>query len=197
MFLILNGISINNTKNSNPNSKSDTILTILSPTLLEIAKVTNQKSNNLYADALYLAIGNNEKHPHIWDGTANKITNYWNPYLSSPIKIVDGSGLSVRNLLTANQLVDLLKQMHISPNFKNYQSTLAIAGVSGTLKSSFKSLKGTLYGKSGSMEGVLCYTGYYYNQKNEIIAFAIMVNNFVVETKEVKKDIELVLKMME
>lgn len=196
-YLTKNSITVTNKKSTITHGKLDTLLTISSPTLQEIAKITNQKSNNLYADALFLAIGNDVKHPHIWDGTATKITNYWNPYLSSPIRIVDGSGLSIRNLLAANQLVDLLKQMHRSVNCANYQSTLAVAGVSGTLKNSFKSLKGTLYGKSGSMEGVLCYAGYYYNQKNEIIAFAFLINNFVVEPKEVKKDIELILKMME
>ena len=69
--------------------------------------------------------------------------------------------------------------------------SLPVAGISGTLKSIGKktAIEGNFIGKSGSMGGVRCYTGYF--KKNEkYFPFTVMLNHFLVSDAKVRKAIE-------
>lgn len=189
--LFSNPYSGNDSVSSNGNFKL--LFEINSPSLEDIIVVTNQKSVNLFADNLFFEMGKTLNHNSIWDGGSIFLSNYWHSYLGSEIFIEDGSGVSPRDLITAAQSVSLLKFMHSSSNFNLFFNSLAVAGVSGTLKGSFLSFNHKLHAKSGSMRGVLCYSGYYKNRRSELVAFAVMVNNFSCETKNVKEAIEKLL----
>lgn len=75
------------------------------------------------------------------------------------VEIVDGSGLSRSNRMTANFMSELLKNMSDNPH---YASFFPLAGQEGTLKKFLADtpLDSYIAMKTGSMRGIQCYAGY-------------------------------------
>lgn len=99
---------------------------------------------------------------------------------------VDGSGLSRSNRATPSALVTVLQSMYTG-NLKGmpatsegelFFSSLAIAGVNGTLRNRFHNtpVQGRLHGKTGTLRGVRALSGYLENSDYGTIAFSIVVN---------------------
>lgn len=100
------------------------------------------------------------------------------------LRIVDGSGLSRYNLISARQLVEVLVD---NPSLK---PLLARPG-EGTLKTRF--LDGwagnNLVAKTGSMSNVSALTGYLFPDSDKECVFAILINGHIGATRE-RKDLE-------
>jgi D-alanyl-D-alanine carboxypeptidase/D-alanyl-D-alanine-endopeptidase (penicillin-binding protein 4) len=137
------------------------ILTSLqSPTVLEIIEEMQKTSMNLYAEHLLKKMGEVEQ----GYGSTSSGTSSVKKFLEahgldlSGWRIADGSGLSRKNLLTAEQLVHLLIVMKKSEFFPQFFASL-------------QSPTEGIRGKSGSMTLVRAYAGY-----AKEIAFAILIN---------------------
>lgn len=158
------------------------ILSIPSPSLSEVIKVVNQKSNNLLADHLFLGLNKAGNNPaNRWTAAALITKKFWkSENFDAPFLIYDGSGLSPRNKVSSRFMVDVLKFMNFSSNADLYKNSLAIGGVSGTLRSLWQEerYRGRVFAKSGSMEGVINYAGYLVSNSNREIAFSVMINNY-------------------
>jgi D-alanyl-D-alanine carboxypeptidase/D-alanyl-D-alanine-endopeptidase (penicillin-binding protein 4) len=92
--------------------------------------------------------------------------------------IVDGSGLSRKNLTTPAALVQLLQGIAKSYQAEVFRASLPIAGIRGTLKNRFRntSAEGIVQGKTGTMRGISVLSGYVNAPNYEPLAFSIMVN---------------------
>jgi D-alanyl-D-alanine carboxypeptidase/D-alanyl-D-alanine-endopeptidase (penicillin-binding protein 4) len=102
----------------------------------------------------------------------------------------NGSGLSRKNRLSANQIVTLLKYMHDSFEVKaEYLASLAIAGVDGTLRSRMQDTQAErrVRAKTGAIRSVSCLSGYAASQDNETFAFAILLNDYKAGTYDMRK----------
>jgi serine-type D-Ala-D-Ala carboxypeptidase/endopeptidase (penicillin-binding protein 4) len=171
------------------------LFTISSPPLSDIIAVVNQRSHNLLADHLFLTLYEKGL-PGMsnWDEAGLYLTNFWKAHgIASSIRLKDGSGLSPKNLITAEYMVDLISFMYKSPNSTFFEESLAVGGQRGTLSRMWASpaWQGRVVAKSGYMEGVLTYAGYIKTHKNRRLAFCIMVNNFTEPVGEIRKLIEL------
>lgn len=94
------------------------------------------------------------------------------------IRIVDGSGLSPLNKISANCFIDVLKYMYSKFKFESdYLSSLAISGTDGTLYKRMKEAKGLIKAKTGFINGVSSLSGYTVTKDNEPIAFSIIIND--------------------
>lgn len=168
---------------------------IRSPYLYEIVNVVNQRSHNLMADHLFLKLNTKVDSPgDSWTNASFSIVQYWqNRGINSLARLRDGSGLSPKNLLSSRYLVDLLIYIDKSENSRIFENSLAVGGKSGTLARMWQKPEwnGRVTAKSGSMEGVMCYAGFIYTRKNQKLAFAIMVNNFLTPPSDIRKAIEL------
>lgn len=112
------------------------------------------------------------------------------------VRILDGSGLSRKNFVSAKFISDILRAMAKSPNAKDYTDIFPKAGVDGTVKNFMAKtpLKGRLRLKSGSMNGVRCYAGYLTDTKgNPRKTIVVMINDFVIPTSQINKSIETFL----
>ena len=100
----------------------------------------------------------------------------------SDYRIVDGSGVSHYNLISAELLTQLLKHIYREyPDlFKMLYNSLPIAGVDGTLKNRMKSgfAFNNVRAKTGTLSGVSSLSGYLTTKNNHEIAFSILVQNF-------------------
>ncbi len=161
-------------------ASSKPFITISSPPLAEIIKVTNQQSVNLYAEALNLISDHAEEYKSVEGGiealedflTTHKIRFQGN-------RFIDGSGVSPMNRMTPQLMIDALAMMYRSEMKDAFMQTLAVGGQSGTMKYYFKEGKaaGNIKGKSGTMKGVRNYAGYVENKYGETVAFCLMMND--------------------
>jgi serine-type D-Ala-D-Ala carboxypeptidase/endopeptidase (penicillin-binding protein 4) len=95
--------------------------------------------------------------------------------------IVDGSGLSRYNYITANLIVHILRAMARDPKFAGtFEALLPIAGKDGTLRNRMKGTKaeGNVHAKTGTLMAVRSLSGYLKTADGERIGFSIIANNF-------------------
>lgn len=159
-----------------------------SPTLNDIVRVTNHRSNNLYAETIlkWCATGKGKEAT-----TANGIeviNMLWREkgIDISNCKLFDGSGLSPKNRVSANSLAYLL--WAVSDNI-SFRKSIPKVGEEGTVKNFMASspIAKYLSLKTGSMQGVQCYAGYYDNGE-ECYAIVVIVNNFSGKRRDVQNE---------
>ena len=169
------------------------IYTNKSPSLLSIAKLTNQRSVNLFAESLLSIVGAKRYgNGSTYNGSMAAI-GYWSSKIKTKgMTITDGSGLSRSNGISSRNLTDLLTSMAKSKYASSFKSTLAVAGKSGTLSSMCRrqAASGRVKGKSGSMTRVKAYSGYVDSKTGKKLTFTIIVNNFHGKSYQVKKKLE-------
>lgn len=172
----------------------------LSPSLKEIIRVVNVKSNNHYAEHLIRAIGrttNKDIYSSALNEGVNATKNYWtNKGLNmDALHMYDGCGLSPSNSVSPETLCNILLYMQKKSKYaESFLASFAKAGREGTVKNFLKGsrLEGFIYVKSGSIANVQCFAGYYINGEKRY-AFTIMVNNFNSPHREIVKAIESLL----
>jgi len=194
-FLKEEGIEVKQNTSENLVNAPYNLFTYHSPKLSQIIKLINHKSNNLFADALLLTLAKTQEGKGNWDSGNEIVKSFWQNKIefSKHFRLTDGSGLSPKNLISANGMVQMLTWMqNNSKYYKVYEESLAKGGESGTLKSVFKNqqLKGRIIGKSGSFEGVLGYCGYMNTISGKKAAFCIIANNYIIPTKQVRSDMD-------
>ena len=93
--------------------------------------------------------------------------------------IVDGSGLSRENRVSARVLVALLRAAHgefrIGPDLL---AALPIAGVDGTLEKRAEAATAEVRAKTGSLDGVTALAGHALAEDGTPLVFAILVNGY-------------------
>jgi D-alanyl-D-alanine carboxypeptidase/D-alanyl-D-alanine-endopeptidase (penicillin-binding protein 4) len=101
---------------------------------------------------------------------------------TSQIFIADGSGVSRYDLLSADQLTRLLAGVYERPRiFPVFYNSLPIAGTDGTLSGRMINTpaEANLRAKTGTLNGVSCLSGYVRTRDAEMLAFSMMMQNFL------------------
>lgn len=177
-----------------------------SPTLLDIARVTNNISDNFYAEtilrtlayektgsALYdsCVVAENAALKHLAEISAASAYGVAPATLGDDVRFVDGSGLSRQDYVTPAFFVDYLSAMMTTGVFSDFLSTLPMPGL-GTLDTRLlkapQSIRSRVHMKSGSMNGVRCFSGYITPTSGKVgdtIVFSVMTNNTLVATSRI------------
>src|SRR6185369_167351 len=94
--------------------------------------------------------------------------------------VVDGSGLSRRDLIAPETLYLLLKKAFDPAGTSPFVSGLPIAGVDGSLAARLKNTpaQGNLRAKTGTMSNIRTLAGYLTTRDGEHLAIVVMVNNY-------------------
>jgi D-alanyl-D-alanine carboxypeptidase/D-alanyl-D-alanine-endopeptidase (penicillin-binding protein 4) len=145
-----------------------------SPPLREIAVTMMKVSQNLYAETLLKALGGRD--------AATKILNGWDIPANSYV-LADGSGLSRYDYLTPDMIVTILERLHADQRHRDaFVATLPIAGKDGTISTRMRATRaeGNAVAKTGSIANVRALSGYVRTRDGELLAFAILANNFTV-----------------
>jgi D-alanyl-D-alanine carboxypeptidase, serine-type, PBP4 family len=189
-------------KGDSPSGFRTRLCSTYSPTLAEIACVTNEVSHNLYADALLKTLGL-IYHPGMnevissYDRGVNVLLQHWKKkgLNTSALQLYDGSGLAVTDKLTTAFICDLLVYMKKQSSVGEiYTRTIPRAGIEGSVRNFLKgsNLQGYTRLKSGSMTGVKAYAGYI-EKDGHTFAVALIVNSYPGEGRRVTKAIEQLL----
>lgn len=157
-----------------------TLYTHTSDCMADMLRVMLHKSNNLYAESLlrYVALSADSiaSMPTALQTERKLLCAMGLDTLA--LKKTDGSGLSRKNAVTPQFISALLvAAYHDDELGARFVSLLPQVGKEGTVRSLFarNRLPGTLRLKSGAMEGVLCYAGYY--QEGEHTYAVVVMSN--------------------
>jgi len=109
------------------------------------------------------------------------------------MRIFDGSGLTRKNAVSPEFLVEILAKMAKTKDAVEYASYFPVAGKDGTMRSfCFRSKRGNkLALKTGTINGVRCYAGYMLDRSGKpLCAIAIMVNHINCDAGDVRIAVE-------
>ena len=148
--------------------------------LRELLKEINKHSDNFYAECLFKTLGSvsSGQQGNSFFST-QAILNYIedNSIYSTGTTIVDGSGISRFDQVTAAALVGLLEKVYFNiKQFDDFFNSLSIAGVDGTLHKRMvgTSAENNFRGKTGTLNGVSSLTGYVTTADNDDLIVCMM-----------------------
>jgi D-alanyl-D-alanine carboxypeptidase/D-alanyl-D-alanine-endopeptidase (penicillin-binding protein 4) len=102
---------------------------------------------------------------------------------------VDGSGLSRYNLFSPQDFVTILNKMKTEFGMDRLKNILA-TGNTGTLTNYYKAENGYIFAKTGTLSGVVAFSGFLYTQKNKLLIFSVLVNNCNGAASDVRRAVE-------
>ncbi|GBD88323.1 D-alanyl-D-alanine carboxypeptidase DacC precursor [bacterium BMS3Abin03] len=153
----------------------------------------NKESDNLSAEMLLYALALNDSGaPASAKNGIGAINNLIDSVGLNPedYTFADGSGVSRYNLVSAELLTELLKYMYYARKdlFDIYYSSLPVAGMDGTLEKRMNGTKAenNVHAKTGTIAGVSDLSGYVTARNSHLIAFSILIQNFLDETKKAR-----------
>ena len=160
--------------------------------LSELVQHMNKTSDNLYAECLFRTVAKKIGGEGSWTRGIAVMRNYLATIGidTTHIQFTDGSGLSRMDLVTADDIVTLLRAMRNNPKLDSpFYNSLPIMGVDGTLENRLKGTlaQGNIHAKTGSMTGVRSISGYLTTHDGEPIAFSILANNYTCAGSEIGK----------
>jgi D-alanyl-D-alanine carboxypeptidase/D-alanyl-D-alanine-endopeptidase (penicillin-binding protein 4) len=101
----------------------------------------------------------------------------------------DGSGLSRYNLFTPQDFVVILNKMKNEFGMERIKDILPTGG-EGTISNYYKADSGYIYAKTGTLSGVVAFSGFLYTKKGKLLIFSTLVNNHQASATEVRRAIE-------
>lgn len=111
------------------------------------------------------------------------------------ILLRDGSGMSHKNMIPANELSNFLVAVKDKSWFPSFKNSLPVAGASerfvgGSLRYRMTEppAQGNVVAKTGSLTGVSTLSGYVTSQDGEELVFSIMLNNYLGSSDTVLED---------
>lgn len=141
--------------------KREKLLDYSSPSMSDLMRSCMFRSDNLYAETFLRLFGIRNGADGSVSLSSRIAMQHWDAlgYPVDGVEIVDGSGLSRSNRLTAEFLGMVLRQKMHDPE---YVSFFPLVGEEGTVKSFMKDtpLHGRMALKTGSMNGIQSYAGY-------------------------------------
>lgn len=138
-----------------------------------------ERSNNLVTETVFkLAGGKFVNNTGSTDAALKMFQAYCEKFNldTNDIKLVDGSGVSKNNLMSADFMTDFLLAISKHEQFINYKNAMATPG-EGTLKDRMLYFNGNLRAKTGTLSDISSIAGYITSQSGNNYAFDIMIND--------------------
>ncbi len=145
----------------------------------DAAKDILQKSDNMIAETVFKLAGGKFKNNTGSISSALEMFNAFcgkNNLKAEDVKLVDGSGVSKNNLMSADFMTSFLVAEAKQSNFETYKSLMASPGT-GTLEDRMLYFRENLKAKTGTLTDVSAIAGYIKTQRGHEYAFDIMIND--------------------
>lgn len=178
----------------------------VSAPLYDIVRVINKRSHNLYAEQVLKTLAVELPQPdslYVPGSSAMGVAAAMETYAraavdTSRIQLVDGSGLSRQNLVTAEMTLALLKYMWQHPDDSTqaaFLESLPIGGLDGTLRFRFSDgpARGNVRAKTGTVSNASTLSGYVMTAAGTPLAFVLMSNHYTIPTSEIRATQDTIL----
>lgn len=150
-----------------------------------------KNSDNLVAESLFKAAGAEWAEAQGSFENSKKMLDAYFEKLgidAQDIRIVDGSGVSKNNLMTADFMANFLVSLSEQDGFENIEMLLPTPS-EGTLKNRMLYFKDNLRAKTGTLADTSAIAGYITSKRGKTYAFDIMINDAKTSSAD-KKNIE-------
>ena len=153
---------------------NDKLISLLSHSISTAKKDIYKNSNNMVSETVFKIAGGVKSN---CTGSFKNGLEMFNQFCrehsldTTGIKLVDASGVSKNNLMTADFMTEFLLKVqgYLEPE-------LPTAG-EGTLSNRMLYLKGFIHAKTGTLNNISAIAGYITTKKNQRYTFCIMINN--------------------
>ena len=155
-----------------------------------------QSSNNMVAETVYKLAGGKYVNNTGSMESANEMFLAFcekNNIKADDVRLVDGSGVSKNNLMTADFMTRFLVAEANQPNFESYKSAMAAPG-SGTLSNRMLYFRDNMKAKTGTLSDVSAIAGYIKTRQGKELAFDIMINDAKSQPTDKKMLEEMILR---
>ncbi len=186
-------------KNSQINYDSTHLIgSYVSPSLSALVKRCNERSVNIYAEAFLKTIGLQQKKQGTSEAGIEALQAYWKKrgVDFDGFRMADGCGMSRHNAVTPYFMANFMRTIWLDKTIgSTFYQSLPIAGETGTLEKWFQEspAKGLIRAKTGSMSGVLSYTGYAPRPDGSTLAFCLIVNQYEGKANDMRKKLTWIL----
>ena len=146
----------------------------VSPPLSEIVEQINRESDNLYAEQVFRTLGGGAV-----DAAEGRVQAFVTEAGADgdALSVVDGSGLSRKDLVTPDALAAVLRVMRAHPAREAFLRSLPEGGGGGsTLRNRLGGV--SVRAKTGSLQAVRCLAGYVNGPDGTPYVFVLMANNY-------------------
>ena len=166
-----------------------------SMTLTEMLIPFMKLSNNMHAEALVKTMGAAASGTGSWGSGLSVVTDYMasQGVDTGDLRISDGSGLSRFDIVSAEDVSDLLVGVRDEPWYDGWYTSLPVAGnperfVGGTLRNRMRNTAAAnnLRGKTGSLTSVTALSGYVTNADGRELTFSMISNNYLVSPRSIE-----------
>ena len=173
------------------------LATLPSLPLRDLVRIANCQSDNFIAETLLKTLGklrgDGDDYPSSIAALRQSLSPLGLMAASGQMRFADGSGLSRKNYVSPAFMVSFLRGMYRSRVRKAFMASLPFAGEPKTtlenrLPKRPWALRHRIFMKSGSMNGVRCFSGYILpssGRAEETIVFSILTNNAVAPSSQV------------
>ena len=178
----VSGVAVDADDISIPSPDGASILyTYRSHPLSDIAQPLLKESINLYGEAVQRLNASGpppRTNDQALEGMKQRLLSWG--VAADGFQLVDGSGLSRRDVLAPETLLAVLVRMYDAAGTSPWMTGLPIAGIDGTLAARMKGTPGenNVRAKTGTMSNVRSLAGYAKTRDGETLAFVAIVNNF-------------------
>ena len=171
------------------NKHGKPVVDFKSPPLAEIMRYCMVNSDNLYAETFLRTLAMlSGKDATPDEGAALELNQWKKKHVDiTDINVVDGSGLSRSNRLTAEFLADVLVKM---ADNVDYVSFFPLTGAEGTVRNFLKGtpLQEYMALKTGSMNGIQCYAGYKLDEDFAPTHVVVVIMNSMPQGREAARN---------
>lgn len=173
------------------------LATLPSQPLRDLVRIANCQSDNFIAETLLKTLGklrgDGDDYPSSIAALRQSLSPIGLMAASGQMRFADGSGLSRKNYVSPAFMVSFLRGMYRSRVRKAFMASLPFAGEPKTtlenrLPKRPWALRHRILMKSGSMNGVRCFSGYILpssGRAEDTIVFSILTNNAVAPSSQV------------
>lgn len=157
------------------------LATVQSPPMSRLAAITNQPSDNFYAEMLVKGLGATFGKAGSTPAGIAVMKTTLRDIGVRPAAMVDGSGLSRRDKASPRQIVTLLQAMDRADDDVRsaWRASLAVVGRSGTLAGRMRgtAASGRCRGKTGTLRGVSALSGLCTTTGGRSVYFSFVEND--------------------
>jgi D-alanyl-D-alanine carboxypeptidase/D-alanyl-D-alanine-endopeptidase (penicillin-binding protein 4) len=184
-----------------PQLERRTIAVTESPPVRSMATVLMKVSQNLYAETLLKAVARETGGLGTTVGGRQAATGTLTSWGISDQSYVmmDGSGLSRYNYVSASTLAAILTRMYKDSRHRDaLVATLPVAGRDGTLSTRMRRTRaeGNAAAKTGSIANVRSLSGFVRTRDGETLVFSILANDFVIPASTVNWIADLAVEVL-
>ena len=152
--------------------------------LIDLLAYMNKHSDNYLAESMFRKLSTIQQiAASAPDARARKLMRSWLQVCNvdgTVCTLIDGSGLSRGNQVTANTVINLLAGIKQQGMFPLFTHTLSVAGYDGTLRNRMIGTPAQFnaHGKTGTLDGVTALAGYVITGDGQLAAYFITMQHF-------------------